>query len=281
MPEYTADSRDLTLLPFWQWDTAVAEQPPTREASVGLTLDSLLPHREVPEAMPRPSMFRHHQLQVEHGAAMPRNAGGEPVWVFGALVLLSGLLCLYYRIRKVKLLLLLKSTVDGRALDRLVRDSNLNRDVVMVSMGLLLMAAVALPAVRLLWPGADWWAYVAAAAGLGLLYVLRNGLMRFLGNVFERRQEVSRYITCNYVYHLVEATVAVPLLYFHFYLPSGGMPVLVALAVMAGVAFVMRLVQGVKIFLTHANGVGFYLFYYLCIVELVPVVVLLRVLIAQ
>ena len=43
----------------------------------------------------------------------------------------------------------------------------------------------------------------------------------------------------------------------------------------------MRLVQGVKIFLTHANGVGFYLFYYLCIVELVPVVVLLRVLIAQ
>lgn len=281
MPEYEADTLDLSLLPFWEWGPMSPPQSAVASGTIGVTLDSFLPLREVEQPMQRPSMFRRHSLQVEHQSAAVRNTSAEPAWVFIALVVISGLLCLYYKMRHLKPWALTKAAVDGRALERLVRDCNLNRGVVMVSMGLLLMASATLPVVRLVAPQASWWVYLGAAAAMGLLYVLRNGVMRWLGNVFERRQEVVQYITSNYVYHLLEASVLTVGLYFHFYLPSGGMAVLVGAGALLAVGFVARLARGGKIILTHASGSDFYLFYYLCIVELIPAVVALRLFIVQ
>ena len=276
MPEQSVDTLDLSALPFWQWDTVAPAQPEGAEPALGLTLDSLLPPREIVAPAERPSMFRHHALQREHPAASERPASWQPAWVFVALVALSALLCLYYKIRKIKLLPLLKSTIDGRALDRLVRECNLNRGVVMVSMGLLLMMAVSLAGVRLLTPQVPWWIYPVVAAAAGGLYVLRNGLMRWLGNVFERRQAVAQYITSNYVYHLVEASMLTVGMYFLFYLPQGEQAVLIVLGALLAAGFIMRMWRGVKIILTHPSGADFYLFYYLCIVEMVPAVVAVR-----
>lgn len=281
MPEQNADTLDLSALPFWQWDTMPAVPAALPKANLGFTLDTLLPVREAEPEVQRSSIFRHHALQPEHTTVAERPTVGEPAWVFVSLVLLSGLLCLYYKVRKINLLEAMKSTIDSRALDRLVRDCNLNRGVVMVSMGLLMVAAVALPAVRLLMPGAPWYVFLAIAAGLGLLYIIRNGLMRWLGNVFERKPEVSLYITSNYVYHLLEATVLTAGLYFHFYLPAGGDVVALGLGAVLAAAFVMRLSRGAKIILSHPNASCFYLFYYLCTVELIPALVALRVFIMQ
>lgn len=281
MPESSADTLDLSLLPFWMWDTVNAGQPVEAESSLGITLDSLLPAREAQPALQRPSMFRHHALQVEHTEFGERLYTHEPAWVFVSLVVLTALLCLYYRIRKIRPLALMRAAVDDRALDRLVRDCNLNRGVVMVSMGLLLVGALALPIVRLLEPFAPWWYYVAVAAGGGLLYVLRNGLMRWLGNVFERKQEVSLYITNNYIYHLLEASVLTAGLFLFIYLPTGSIALSLSLGVLLGVACVMRMIRGAKIILMHPNASDFYLFYYLCIVELIPALVPLRLFMSQ
>ncbi len=281
MPEQNVDTLDLSALPFWQWDTSSAASESAPESILGLTLDSLLPVREVVPTIQRPSIFRHHALQPQHSTTMERTATGQPAWVFVSLMLLSGLLCLYYKIRKINILHALKSTIDSRALDRLTRDCNLNRGVVMVSMGLLMVGVVTLPAVRLLTPDASWYIYLATAALLGLLYIVRNGVVRWLGNVFECKQEVALYITSNYIYHLLEATVLAAGLYLHFYLPSGGMTVLIGLGVLLAVAFVMRLSRGAKIILTHSNTSKFYLFYYLCTVELIPALVALRAFMMQ
>lgn len=281
MPEKSTDTLDWSMMPFWMWDTMAWVQPTATDASVGYTLDSLLPVREVVPMVQRPSMFRHHSLQAEHTSVGVRPPMGEPAWVFVVLVLLSGLICLYYRIRKIKLKELFQSTVDDRALDRMVRDRNLNRGVVMVSMGLLLVAAVTLLATRRLLPEEPWWIYVLASLVVGLLYVARNGLMRWLGNAFERRQEVTLYITSNYVYHLLEASLLTVGLFFYFYLPAGDTAMLVVVLLLLGVGFMMRMIRGGKIILSRPNGNSFYIFYYLCIVELIPALVAVRLFILQ
>lgn len=273
MPEYDSDTLDLTAVPFWQWDTTTLVQ---ETVDLGIPFDSIHPVREMPDTVFRQSIFSHHTLQVRHNGMLLREDTSTPAWIFGILVLLTALLCLYYRLRKIKLTEVLKAAVDVRAMDRLVRDCNLNRSTLMLPMGLLTVALISLPIFHLTMPQTGIVGYLALSAALSLLYILRNGLFRMLGNTFEDKQVISLYITSNYIYHLIDATALIVLAYPFFYLPGAETTMLYIMAAYIGLAFLARFFRGIKLFLTHPNSSSFYLFYYLCIVEVTPVLVLVK-----
>lgn len=279
MPEYTNDTLqndtllDLTALPFWQWDTM---EVPTAEVDLGIPFDSIHRPREVMDTVFRKSMFQRHSLQVQHPTFIARPDNSEPVWIFGVLLLLTGLICTYHHIRKIEFLSMIKALSDHRALERLVRDCNLTRTTMMLPMGLMLVAAICLPIHRLAMPQTEWWGYLLLAAGVGLLYILRNSIFRMLGNTFENRQGVNLYIVNNYLFHLLEATVITVLLFPFYYLPGGKTTTLYIMCGFIAIAFLLRFARGVKVFLTLPNGSSFYLFYYLCILEIVPILVLIK-----
>ncbi len=281
MTQTPTDTLDLATLPFWLWDSFPQPEGAAREVNTGIPLDSLLPHRELPDTVVRPSMFKHHTLQVEHGNMLPRQQQTTPAWVFSTLVVIGALLCVYYRLHKVRVGQLGKALFDSRAADRLVRDCNLNRNVILLPMGLLVVAALCLPAHAMAIPESGLPGYLLLASATALLYVLRNGVMRLLGNIFEQQQEVKQLITGNYLFHLATATVLMLLIPLFFYLPGARNVMLVVLAVFVGLAFASRLFQGMKVFLTQSNGHCFYLFYYLCIVESIPILALLKWFILQ
>lgn len=278
MPEYINDTLDLTTVPFWQWDTTA---PMQEVVDLGIPFDSIHRVREIPDTVFRQSLFSHHTLQVHHQGVLPREENAAPTWVFGILLLLTTLLCLYYRQRKIKMTVLLRSTVDVRAMDRLIRDCNLNRSILMLPMGLLTVATVSLPLHHLALPQTGILGYLALTVAISLLYILRNALLRMLGNTFEDRQGINLYITSNYLYHLADATALIALAYLFFYLPGAETTMLYLMAAFLGVAFLMRFVRGVKLFLTHPNSSCFYLFYYLCIVEAIPLLVIIKWFIEQ
>ena len=64
--------------------------------------------------------------------------------------------------------------------------------------------------------------------------------------------------------------------YDGFYLPWGNGVVLDILAGLIVVEFIVRLFRGMKLFLTQSSNAHFYLFYYLCIVEFIPILVLIK-----
>ena len=92
---------------------------------------------------------------------------------------------------------------------------------------------------------------------------------------------VALYMTNNYFYNLMEATVTTILLYPFFYLPGAQATMLIVIGAFLAFAFVIRFVRGVKVFLTLKNSSCFYLFYYLCIVEITPILVVIKWFIAQ
>ena len=81
MPEQNVDTLDLSALPFWQWDTASAASESAPESILGLTLDSLLPVREVVPTIQRPSIFRHHALQRDRAAGVGLRVAHAVEWV--------------------------------------------------------------------------------------------------------------------------------------------------------------------------------------------------------
>ena len=273
MPEYDSDTLNLTALPFWQWDIT---DGPTAETDMGIPFDSIHRPREVMDTVFRKSLFQRHSLQVQHTGTIARPDNSEPAWIFVALLLLTGLICLYYHLRKIKAVSLIKSLFDRRAMDRIVRDCNLNRSMMMLPMGLFLVAVVSLPIHRIAMAQTGLQGYLLLAVGLSLLYILRNGILRLLGNTFENRHGVSQYIINNYLYHLAEATVVIVILYPLFYLPGAQTTTLYILGGFLVIAFLLRIVEGVKVFLTHQNSSSFYLFYYLCIVELIPILIVIK-----
>lgn len=278
MQETANDTLDLTALPFTQWEATL---PTMEEAYYGVPFDSIHPLRETGDTVFRKSLFQRHSLQVKHNDLQPRPDNSLPAWVFGSLLLLTGLLCLYYRLRKIKITSLLKALIDIRAMDRLVRDNNLGRTAIIMPMGLLAVAVLCMPVHHMAMRHTGYGGYLLLTLAVMVLYLLRNGLLRLLGNTFDNKQAVGQYITSNYLYHLLEATVTLVLLYPFYYLPGAENAMLYIIAIFMATAFVVRFFRGMKVFLTLPKGSSFYLFYYLCIVETIPILVIIKWFIAQ
>ena len=49
------------------------------------------------------------------------------------------------------------------------------------------------------------------------------------------------------------------------------------LAGILGLLFVVRLIRGLQLILTFSKTPKFYLFYYLCILEIVPIIIIIKV----
>ncbi len=272
MTQQTNDTMDLHAQPFLQGQST---------AYVGIPTDSIHPVHELPDTIFHESIIAPHNLPIVHNGMQSRADNGTQAWIFLALLLFSALTCVLFRMRNIKFGLLLKSAIDLRAMDRLVRDCNLNRNITMLPMGLLLTAGVCLPIHQAMWSQSGIPGYLLQFAAVALLYIMRNALLRLLGNTFENKQNMALYITSNYLYHLIEASAALPLLFLYFYLPGGRTVMTWIIVIFLCIGFLTRFFRSVKVFLTHPNGSSFYLFYYLCIVETIPILVVLKWLLAQ
>ena len=275
----TSDTLDLSTLPFYQWDTAAVVPVQESEEYAGLSmLDSIFAPRMETEVRQHPSMFRGHTLSVTHQDTVARPPQGVPAWTFVALLMLVGLVCLYYRQHKITFSNLVKAVFDDRAMDRLLRGNNLTRTVQLIPMGLLLLAVMALPVTHMpiLTQLPSPLVFLLLIVASALAYLLRNVLFLLLGSVFDNNAAVNLYISNNYLFHLLLATVLLPFLFLYFYLPGGSEAVLYILLGITAIEFVLRIFRGMKLFLTQSSDARFYLFYYLCIVEMVPILLLVK-----
>lgn len=270
-----------SIQPFYHWDTIpYVVETPAPDLGVAVN-DSVavyfLPDSAVTvEPAVRPSLFREQVLVARHTDLQPRTDTSAPVWVFGVLVALLALLTLYYRTCKLRFTTLVPLLFDSRAMDRTLRNNNLNRRIRFVPMGILMLFCLMLAVHQTALAKTGVGGYLLLVAAMAAFYLLRNGLLRLLGLVFDNKTAVDLYITSNYLYHLTLASLTLPLLFLQTYLPSGQSVVLTMLAVVVVLEMIMRLFRGMKLFLTQSSGPYVYLFYYLCIVELAPVLVLIK-----
>lgn len=277
MPE--ADSIATNTAPFYLWEPC-SLQPADTEAPA-FALDSLFMPLTETDTVYRPSMFTHHSLTAVQSDLQLRERHETPAWMFVTILLLSALLILYYRLHKVKLPTLFQSVLDKRVMDRMLRGNNLGRRLPLAPMGLLAVAALC---VAMHWSAMQhtgWLGWLALTAGVMLVYLLRNGVLRLLASVFEQEQAMNTYITSNYLFHLILATLLVPLLFPLVYLPAGNNTVMIIGIVVCVIEFIVRFLRGAKLFLTQTKGSSLFLFYYLCTVELIPVFALVKWFIGQ
>ena len=275
------DTLDLNTQPFYQWDGTpyVVESDDT---DMGVAVGDTFSLFFVPDScvvrdtVVRPSLFKEHTLATQHEGLLARSDTSAPVWIFGLLLALVALLTFYYRTCKLRFKDIGTVLVDSRAMDRTLRNNNLNSRFRFLPMGLLMVACVMLPVHQMALAKTGFGGYLLLVVAVAALYLLRNGLLRLLALIFDNGTAVDSYITSNYFYHLALATLVLPLLLPWVYMPAGNNVVLYLLAGVVLLEFALRLFRGLKLFLTQSTGPYIYLFYYLCIVEVTPVLVLVK-----
>ena len=268
-----------TALPFYLWDSPY-QLPEQAEANVGIPLDSIFPPREIQSPVVRRSLFTHTTLPTTHDTLQQRPETSPTAWVFVYLIALCGLLFLYHSRRKLRLADTLHSAVDRRAMDRFVRGNNLG-GISLLPMGLFAISALSLMVYLKAMGHTAFSTCLLFAVALAALYIIRNALIHFLGNVFEDTDATSAYITSNYIYHDILAVGLIPLLFLMAYMPWGDNAAFYIAAGLTALCLISRLFRGLKLFLTLSKSRSFYLFYYLCIVELVPLLVVVKWFFAQ
>ena len=269
----------IEIQPFYLLDTpyVAAEQV---EQVYCVPLDSVFPAREPAPAVVRRSLFSGHTLQPSHNDLVLRQQPMASPWIFILFIALAAMTYFYVSSRKIKLMELLRSTVDRRVMDRLVRGNNLT-PLRLMSIGLLLSSIVAVTVSHMALGQLGFLGWLTAAVALSAAYMTRWGLLRVLSRVFEAEEAMNAYINSGYLYHLVLSIALLPLTLLLVYMPWGQTAMLVAMGILTGLTFAMRIFRGIKLFLTISHAHNFYLFYYLCTVESIPVLILIKWFFAQ
>lgn len=275
----TTAQTDEIVQPFYRWDTPY-ELPKQEEVNTGIPLDSIFPQREIAPPVVRPSLFKRTTLPVKHDDLQERVSKAPAAWIFAALIVLYGLLFYYYNRNKLRLSDLLKAATDHRALDRLVRGSNLNT-ARLVPMGFFAICAFSTSIYLFALTSYGILAWLLLIVACTFCYLLCNSVTRLFGNVFDDKDAIAACISSNYIFHLIVGTIMAPLLMLQAYLPIGRDVIFYIIVSIAALEFIMRLFRGIQLFLTLSKSRSFYLFYYFCTIEVVPILVLIKLLLTQ
>lgn len=271
---------------FYQW-TSPYQAVEQMEDTTLFCLDSLFKAQATPDSLIRESLFRHHQLPVEHAEEILRYAAPTEPWIFGIVILLVSIICLFLKKFNVNIPLLFNVAFDSRKLNHILRDNNINHASSLTALGLVCISSFALLGYFLyLHLHIDIF-HTKGPVLFGLIWLIcmtvyftRNGLERLLGNIFDNLETSELFINSNYAFNLIESIIILPFTFFLFYSPSAAGIIFQIICWTLGLLFIVRVIRGFQLILTHSKGLKLYLFYYLCTFEVVPIIILIKVFIS-
>ena len=271
-----SDTIDLSTLPFYQWDSVLSANPQSSGFAGIEMIDSVFCKHPEMEIISRPSMFEGHSLAVEHSQMVPRENPASPAWIFVILLLLAGLLTMYYRNHKLTFGGIISSLFNLRTMNRMLRSNNILRTSQFALIPAVATGCIAMFAHQVAMESTGIVGFLLLWVGLFVGYYLRFGLMRLLAIIFENENGVSLYITSSYLFHLLLSTLLIPMLLLLIYLPWGTITLEYIMIGVVALEILLRVLRGFQLFLTNSNSSRFFLFYYLCVVEIAPILVLIK-----
>lgn len=269
----------IDTMPAYMGSEAVADT-----AAMGLPVcayDTLFSPQAAATPTLRRSLFTHHELPVRSHREKSIQHQGTPGWYLAVVVLSVFLVCNYIRRKQINMIDLLQSAIDHRALDRLLRDANLTHPSSLAPIALIMLIPLSLVGHYSFMPHSsimltDMLHYALLLVGCYVLYFIRNSTIRLLGNAFGNSESVNVYLSSNYIYHLLYAVVGAAMSFFVCYTGNMGDTFLYILLGLIGLLASVRFLRGMQIILTLSKTSKFYLFYYLCTFEIVPIVFIVK-----
>ncbi len=243
--------------------------------------DTLFKATDRPAPVRRQSLFTHHQMQVVHHAETPIVGRTVSGWFLVVIALSMTLTVLYMRKKQLTVLRLLHAAINMRVMARTLRESNLTHTGNQAPIAVVALAPLALIGCFCAHPYSqrplmDFAQYLLILGCATTAYFVRNGIIRLIGNAFDNSETANAYIANNYMFHLLYGVAASAFAFFICYTDNMGTVFLYILGGVIGLLFILRFFRGMKLILTYAKYPKVYFFYYLCSLELLPILILIK-----
>lgn len=225
------------------------------------------------------SLFSGHELQVTHREALERTGSDDSGYVFAVCVTLTVLMLIFTILRRLTVKNVIMSSFSDRHMNVLIRDSGVKNDFSLLAIPLIYYSALGAAAYVALHDmfGIQLYGIVDLPVLVGSLLLfsfLRHLITKMLGIACDERETVKLYTVASNLFQMMGTTFVIPATILAEYVDV--VFVWVALAIV-GIVFVMRLARGLAMVMSRSHGSKLYLFYYLCIVEIVPILILAKI----
>ena len=246
------------------------------------TLQSLT----APDIVLSNSIFTSHQL---HPGSFRVNEVRrlQPDWVLGILVFCFIILAWTQVFYHQRLRQIFRAPFSKRFINQLNRDGNLFKERVSVALGTVYILTFSLllyeyneHILKITFP---MYHGIALYGVIALCYIaalaVKVAFVQFLGIVFNTRETTYSYLLNMFIFALLSGMVILFILAFILYLKS---PVLLNLClIIFTLLFVFRFVRGFFIGIAMTKFSYLFLFVYLCSLEILPLLVLIKILLIQ
>jgi hypothetical protein len=256
----------------------------------GISDDSLfIKNRILPAKIVRPktyekSLFSQHQLQPS-GKVSVEKSKMNPAWVSGVILICFFLFAIaqYSYFRRMQQLF--KAFFANRLFIQLSRDGGLYRERISIFLFSSFIIAMSLFIFTIYdfyytlpdSTGAEILLFVKIFIGVLLFYLLKMGLFNLSGIIFKSVKEASDYVLNIFIFGQIAGVALLPVIVLVAYIHSETM-------IYAGVAmltslYLYRIFRGLVISGSNAKISVYYLFLYLCTLEILPLILILKALI--
>lgn len=244
------------------------------------TIQSLVPLKPPMQVSP----FRGHTLRPAETSVV-KHTDYQPAWIFGILLGASVILTWVVYFHRKRLVRLVFSGFSKRNLNQLLREGDPFKEWLTpaLSMVYVMMLALLVYQVNKFIFGVripnlpDFLFYLFLVLAISIFWVIKLFLMRFLRMIFRTETTNYLYVINILIFTGLTGILLLPVLLLATYLQS---PVfLLAASALSGLLFLIRFLKGFLIGFSLTRFSYLFLFVYLCGLELLPVLILTKVLI--
>ena len=228
------------------------------------------------------SFFQEHQLRAQRLEPEAENKYQQD-WIFGLLLLCFGLLAwvqFFYRKRLQQVIL---SPFSKRFINQLVREGNLFNERITVALGIIYFITLTFlifETNELILGGHippylnRFTFYLAILLVLVVFWLVKILMISILGMVFQTSATTGMYLLNVLIISVITGLLLLPLMVFVIYLKSAFL-LYISLTIFA-LSFVFLLIRGFFIGLSLTKFSYIFLFVYLCSLEILPLIILVK-----
>ena len=248
-----------------------------------ISLDSIF-EATTAEPVPHKSLFENHEYQRKSLFTHNRQSFSYPSWLFLILFAIVLIVSWNLNVHRVRVQQIFLACFGRRNLNLLFYDGDILHERIVG----VLMSSFTICLSLTIFGFLQMYGYTLFDYGVFVNFLIillcvatfilfKQIIIRFFGNIFRAKNEIVIYLTNNVCYYFLETVLLLPLLFFLFYVPFSyhqvvSLVLLIPLTIMASV----RIIRGLSMILLDSKFSQLHLFLYLCIVELVPVLVLIK-----
>lgn len=258
--------------------------------AINANMDSLFKYRIIQKKSLnteeyKKSIFTGHELKVAEKQVNKSVDYGNN-WILGIIVFCFVLFAISRVAYPRRLGQIFKAFISPRSVNQLSREGNISNEglsfmlsgVFFISLAVFIFECITLFIPSFFYGKANYLIFCYILFGSLLFYIIKKQIIRIIGYIFQTKQETRDYLLNTLVFNMIAGIYIMPVSFLIFYLPvewSHGL--MIFSFVFLGILILYRIIRSFLIGITLSKFSVFYLFLYLCIVEILPILIILKI----